>query len=288
MSALLLVDAFAYVYRAHYANPNLTNGAAFFFSRTLQGLLGSYKPTHVAVVFDTNGSAHRAKLLPTYKEGRAERPQVLDDQLPIIKEIVQALGCHVAEADDHEADDLLGSLAHAAARTGAFEEVAIATPDKDMLQLVNDLQHVVVLDSKKGVPLRYDGAGVVARLGVRPEQVVDYLTLVGDTSDAIPGVEGIGEKGAGNLLKAWGSLEGIMSNIPKLKPALRLTLQSSAAKIPCSRELATIVTDLPVPDPTSFVYAPPEDGIARQFFNKLGMSSLAPKDDLDDFDHDEL
>ena len=282
-NTLFLVDAFAFVYRAYYANPNLTNGAAFFFSRTLINLLEAHKPTHVAVVFDTDGSAHRAKLLPTYKEGRAERPQVLDDQLPLIKRIVQALGCHVVEMPGHEADDLLGSLASAAVRSAAFQQIVIVTPDKDMLQLVNDGLGIKVLNVKENIPLWYDAAGVESRLGVRPSQVVDYLTLVGDTSDAIPGVDGIGEKGAANLLKAWGSLDGLMSNLPRLKPGQRENLQNAMTRIPCSRELATIVTDLPVPDPTTFTYAAPDPGMLRKVFMDLGMPSLAPKDDLDDF-----
>jgi DNA polymerase-1 len=281
-SNILIVDAFAFIYRAYHANPNLDNGAAFFFTRMLMALLETQKPTHVAVVFDLEGSMHRERLHPGYKGTRNERPAVLDNQLPLIKEIVTKLGCHVVELAGVEADDLIGSVAFCAARLD-FDKVVIASPDKDMLQLVNDRAHISVLNVKENIPLVYDEAGVKARLGVNPDQVVDYLTLTGDASDAIQGVPGIGEKGAAGLLEKHGSLWGILAVKGSLKASYKEGIAQHLDKLAITRSLVTIVTDMALPVyPGQCTYVQPPNHELGFYFRSKGFPSLVPKASMDD------
>ena len=285
MSTLLLVDAYAYIHQGYHANPNLVNGAAYLFTRTLQTYLQHLTPTHAAVVFDSGGSTHRQALLPTYKEGRNATPEPITAQLPLIHEIVAALGLTSISMLGHEADDLLASLTHQATQAPAFQRIYIATPDKDMLQLVNDSQHVAVVSIKDRKLITYDEAGVQSRLGVHPTQVVDYLALVGDTSDAIKGVPGIGDKGACRLLKDFGSLNHLIqaSASPRLPVRQGTAILESLRQIPLAKNLLTVVKDLRVPDPRSLRYAPPEDAVLRRYFMDKRMPTLAPDID-EDFD----
>lgn len=290
MTTLHLVDAFAHIYRAHYANPSLTNGSAFFFTRMLQTLTRD-DVTHIAVVFDVDrGSRYRYALHPNYKAGRNERPPELDVQLPLIKEIVQFSGWNAVSYPGAEADDVLATLASRAHAAG-FDRVLIHTPDKDLLQLVNDERGIAVQAVRDGIPMLMDEVGVITRMGVRADQVVDYLTLLGDTSDNVPGVEGIGEKGAATLLASYENLEGILANQQALRSTYRTGLDAARSRISQSRKLVTVVRDLdlrlPAPMMEAFRYTRPSRAEEREFFKKIGFPSLAPELSLDEVNHDD-
>lgn len=290
MTTLHLVDAFAHIYRAHYANPSLTNGSAFFFTRMLQTLTRD-DVTHIAVVFDVDrGSRYRYALHPNYKAGRNERPPELDVQLPMIKDIVRFSGWNAVEFPGAEADDVLATLACRAGREG-FDKVRIHTPDKDLLQLVNDERGIEVQAIRDGIPQILDEAGVVARMGVRADQIVDFLTLLGDTSDNVPGVEGIGDKGAATLLASYENLEGILFNQQALRSTYRTGLEAARSRISQSRKLVTVVRDLdlrlPAPMMETFKYVRPSRADERAFFKQIGFPSLAPEMSLDEMSHDD-
>ena len=282
---LFLVDSFAHIYRSYYANPNLTNGAAFFFTRVIQALVRAQKPTHLACVFDTNGgSHHRYALHPDYKQGRASRPQELDVQIPLVKKICGFMGWNPIEFSGAEADDVLATLALRAVRQG-FTKIVLVTPDKDLCQLVDNTTGISVLTHKEGVHVILDEAGVKHRLGVAPHQVVDYLTLLGDASDNVKGVDGIGEKGAAGILGAHQHLEGALANLARLRPAHRTGMEQASHRLSLSRELVTVQKDLDLPiDIETFRLSEPDAAAQTKFFTELDFKSLAPNKSLDDMD----
>ena len=179
---LYLIDTFAFIFRAYFANPRLKNGAAYTFTRLVLQLLEKHKPTHLACVFDTPEPTFRHELYPDYKANRAEMPEDLRPQIPMIRQLVEALNIPIVELHGYEADDVLGTLARESAAMGL--PAVIVSPDKDLLQLVDDDLHIQVLNTKEG-EVWHDRAGVMARMGVWPEQVVDFLSLVGDASDNV-------------------------------------------------------------------------------------------------------
>lgn len=282
---LFLVDSFAHIYRAHYANPNLTNGAAFFFTRMLQSLLRAFKPTHVACVFDVDGgSRFRYALHPTYKQGRANRPLELDAQIPMIKQICTFMGWNPIEFSGTEADDVLATIASRAKGMG-FTKTVLVTPDKDLCQLVNDEAGIRILYQREGLNTELDAAGVKGRLGVEPHQVVDYLTLVGDTSDNVPGIPGIGEKGAASLLAEHGTLEGVIAAKGKLRASYQTGLDQVLNRIQQSRSLVTVLRDMDLPVKAEmFELHPPTDEAQTAFFTEMGFRTLAPGRAMEDMD----
>lgn len=201
---MVLLDANAYLHRSFHALPLLTNskgqpvGALFGFTKNLQKILREESPDYVAVCFDSPGPTFRHADFAAYKATRKETDEALKAQLPRAQDLVRAWGLRAAAQEGYEADDLIATLARQAEAAGA--EVVIGTSDKDALQLVND--RIRVLNEQKGELL--DSAGVKARFGVDPEQVVDYLALVGDAVDNVPGVKGIGPKGRPNCSSSSG------------------------------------------------------------------------------------
>ena len=281
MTTLHLIDAFALVYRSYYANPNLTNGAAFFFAKAVQGLIFQEEPTHLATVFDVErGSRYRYALHPNYKAGRNERPAVLDVQLPLVKEVVQTQGWNPVEVPGAEADDVLATLA-SRARFRGFDKVVVISPDKDLLQLVDDARGISVLAQRERSWIHTEADGVKARLGVSPDQVVDYLTLVGDISDNVPGVPGIGEKGAAGLLEKYGTLEGVLAHLKSLKKTYREGIEASLAQIPVSRRLVTVVRNLDMAFPDTAIKNPNTEEL-RAFYKRIGFPTLMPDPSMDE------
>lgn len=273
---LYLIDTFAFIFRAYFANTRLKNGAALTVTRMVLQLLEHHRPTHVACVFDVSGPTFRHELSPDYKANRAEMPEDLRPQIPIIRELVSALSIPIVELAGYEADDVMGTLAREAAAQGL--PTVLVSPDKDLLQLVDDEAGITVLNTKEG-EVWYDRNGVKARLGVWPEQVVDYLTLLGDASDNVKGVPGIGEKGAAQLLEAFGSLEGILAAKDQLKPRQRTGLDEATAPetgwLDLTRRLVTIVTDLSLPlHPQDLRHPGLDEAKAREAFKRLGFPSL--------------
>jgi len=244
---LYLIDGSSYIYRAYYAIRHLSNSqgeatnAVFGFTKMLQTLIRQEQPDHLAVVFDAKGPTFRKELYPDYKANRSAMPEDLVPQIPLIKEVVRAFRLPLLEHPGYEADDLIATLARRYAGEGL--EVTVVTGDKDLMQIVND--RITLLDTMKGK--RSGAAEVVERFGVPPHQVLEVLGLAGDSSDNIPGVPGIGEKTASELIRQFGDIENLLSNIDQVKGAKRQqNLREYADQARLSRRLADLVDDLPV------------------------------------------
>jgi DNA polymerase-1 len=253
MNHLVLIDGHALAYRMFYALPlesfttklGEPTNATYGFTRTLLELMGSNDPPkYLAVSFDL-GATFRDELFAEYKGTREKMPDELDTQIGRIKQVVRALNIPILELEGFEADDVLGTIARQVKGEGV--PVLIITGDRDLLQLVDDNTLVELPSRKAGQAAeRFNAEGVVGYLGVRPDQVVDYKALVGDTSDNIPGVKGIGEKTAVRLLADYGTLDNIYARLDEIKGALREKLSSGRDSAYLSQTLARIVTDAPI------------------------------------------
>ncbi|MDE6514000.1 MAG: DNA polymerase I [Muribaculaceae bacterium] len=254
MKKLFLLDAYALIYRAYYAlfrNPRVTSAgmntsAIFGFVNTLDDLIKKEQPTHLAVCFDPpGGHTFRHEMFADYKAGRDKQPEDITIAIPYIKRILKAMCIPVVEIPEYEADDVIGTLATKAAAEGYT--VYMMTPDKDYGQLVSDsiFQYRPAL---KGQGFEVRGPQQVCeRYGIdRPAQVIDLLALEGDASDNIPGCPGVGEKTAVKLISEFGSVEGLLENVDKLKGALKAKIEANRDKILLSKDLATIRTGLDI------------------------------------------
>jgi DNA polymerase-1 len=270
---LYLIDTFALIFRAYYANLRMKNGAAYTMARMLLALVNQHKPSHLAAVFDRPEPTFRHELYPEYKANRAEMPEDLRPQIPLIRDLVQALNIPIVELAGFEADDVMGTLARRAASEGMAS--VIISPDKDLLQLVDDAARIQVLNNRDG-EVWIDEAGVKERFGVAPRQVVDVLTLMGDASDNVKGVDGIGEKGARDLVEQYGSLDEILAHRAELKrKAHREGLEAALDRLPLVKRLVTVVTDLALPlGLADLAYPGVEPAKAREAFKLLGFETL--------------
>ncbi len=244
----ILLDGNSFCYRAFYAIRELrsTKGeptnAIYGFITMLEKIVKDVQPDGLAVAFDLKGPTFRHKQYDQYKIQRAPMPEDLVFQMPLIKEVIRAMRIAIFEKEGFEADDMIGTLSRELAKKG--HEVFIVTGDKDMLQLVT--KKIKVLNPQKE-NIIYDEAHVKQRFGVGPEKVVEIMALMGDTSDNIPGVEGIGEKTAVKLIGEFGSLEGVLKNVAKVKgDKLKENLVKFEKEARLSRELATIKEDVPL------------------------------------------
>ncbi len=244
MTDLVLIDGSSYLYRAFHALPPLTNaqgeptGALHGVLTMIQKLLREEQPQHVAVVFDAPGKTFRDDLYPEYKANRPPMPDELRSQVQPILDAVEAMGLPLLRVAGVEADDVIGSLCKVAARAGL--DVLVSTGDKDLAQLVND--RVTLINTMNDS--RMDRAGVKAKFDVFPEQIVDYLALVGDTSDNIPGVPKVGAKTAAKWLNLYASADGIVQNAAEIKGKVGDSLRENVEQLRLSQELATIRYDL--------------------------------------------
>ena len=269
---LYLLDTFAFIFRSYFANPRLKNGAAYTFARIALQLLEKHQPTHIAAVFDTPEPTFRHKIYPDYKANREAMPEDLRPQIPLIRQLIEAMNIPIVELHGFEADDVMGTLARQAAGHGL--PAVIVSPDKDLLQLVDDEAGIKVLNTKDG-EVWHDREGVKARMGVYPEQVVDYLSLLGDASDNVKGVPGIGEKGAAQLLEKFGSLDGVLAHKAELKPKQREGLETASEWLDLTKRLVTVVTDLDLPtSPSKLKYPGLDAERARAAFKALGFQTL--------------
>ena len=243
---LVLVDGSSYLYRAFHAMPSLTNskgdptGAAYGMTNMLKRLETEVQPELAAVIFDAKGKTFRDDLYPEYKANRAPMPMELRAQLESIHALVRALGFPVLEVGGVEADDVIGTLAELGKKAGL--DVLVSTGDKDMAQLVDD--HVTMVNTMDGAVL--DAAGVEAKFGVPPEAIVDYLTLMGDTVDNVPGVPKVGPKTAVKWLAHYRTVEDIVEHAGEIKGKVGENLRASLDQIPLSKELVTIRRDVPL------------------------------------------
>ncbi|MDR3683471.1 MAG: DNA polymerase I, partial [Geothrix sp.] len=211
-------------------------------------------------------------IYPDYKANRDAMPEDLRPQIPMIRQLVEALSIPIVELHGYEADDVMGTLARESAAMGL--PAVIVSPDKDLLQLVDDGLHIQVLNTKDG-EVWHDREGVKARMGVWPEQVVDFLSLVGDASDNVKGVPGIGEKGAALLLEKFSSLDGVIAAKAELKPKQREGLEAAAGWLDLTKRLVTVVTDLELAlHPQDLAYPGVDEARARETFKALGFQTL--------------
>ena len=243
-SPLILVDGSSYLYRAFHAMPNLSNsrgeptGAIYGVINMLRKLLADYDPEYIAVVFDAKGKTFRNDLYPEYKANRPPMPDELRAQIAPVHEIIQAMGLPLLIKEGVEADDVIGTLATEATQQNI--ECLISTGDKDMAQLVND--HVTLVDTM--TDRVSDRAGVLEKFGVKPEQIIDYLALIGDTSDNIPGVPKVGPKTAVKWLQQYETLDGVIAHADEIKGKVGENLRAVLEQIPLSYTLATIKRDV--------------------------------------------
>ena len=269
---LYLIDTFALIFRAYYANMRIKNGATMTMARMLLQLVNQHQPTHIAAVFDTPEPTFRHQIYPDYKANRAAMPEDLRPQIPLIRQLIEALNIPIVELHGFEADDVMATLATQSAEEGLAS--VIVSPDKDLLQLVNDEGKIQVLNNRDG-EVWIDRAGVKERFGVFPEQVVDLLTIQGDASDNVKGVPGIGEKGARALLETYGSLDEVLAHKEELKPRQRAGFEEASPWLELSRRLVTVVTDLKLPVTVhNLAYKGVDQAQARETFKSLGFQML--------------
>ena len=249
---LLLIDAYALIYRSYYAlirSPRINSkgfntSAIFGFVNILEDVLKKENPSHVAVAFDPKGPTFRHEAFEQYKAQREETPEVIRQSVPIIRDIIEAYNIPILEVPGYEADDVIGTISKQAAQKGFT--VYMMTPDKDYGQLVGD--NIYMYRPKHGGG--YDIMGVpevLAKFNLSStEQVIDLLGLMGDSSDNIPGCPGVGEKTAQKLLADFGSIDNLLANTDKLKGAQKKKVEENAEQIRFSKFLATIKTDVPI------------------------------------------
>ncbi len=253
MKKIYLIDVSAMFFRAFYAVRPLTSpagvpvNAVYGFLSMIIKLMKEEKPEYMVFCYDRKEPSFRKEMYDGYKANRSDMPDDLAVQIPYIKKLADDLGVPSLEVPSFEADDIIGTLTKWGRRQDM--EVYIVSGDKDFGQLIED--GVVMWDTMKNV--RYDSAGVFGKWGVRPDQFIDYLTIVGDTSDNIPGVKGIGEKGAIKLLEQFKHIEDIYENIDKVESkSVREKLIASKDNALMSKKLVTISTDIPVPQDVEF------------------------------------
>ncbi len=279
---LVVIDGANAIYRAFFAIPNLRapdgtpTGAAYGFVTMLIKVLREEHPTHVAIASDPPGGSFRREIFPEYKAGRDAQPEDLTLQFPIVAELCEAFGVQMIEVPNFEADDVIATLVETAPK-GA--EVCIVSTDKDLMQLVGS--GVEMLDSGKG--RRIDTAAVEERFGVPPSQLLDMRALVGDPSDNIPGVKGIGEKGAAKLIQEYGTLDRLLENADQVKAKrAREGLQEHADEALLSRELATLRHDVPLDKGWEALgVREPDREKLRGLYKRLGFTRLLDNLELD-------
>ncbi len=278
---LFLVDGMSNIFRSYYAIRGLSNSkglptnAIYGFTMTLRKLIKEHAPDYLGVVLDSKEKTFRQEHYADYKAHRPEMPEDMEVQLPYIERVCEALRVPVAKIARYEADDIIGTLAQQAAKVGL--QTVIVTNDKDLCQLVRDPEIVVLRVEKTGGETMLDQAGVKGKLGVRPDQVVDWLGLMGDAVDGIPGAPGIGEKGAVQLLEQFDNIENALAGWEEVKrKTYRESLRDHVAIIRQSRELARIDIDVPIKlDLKALILEDPDPRLAYQLFSELEFAQLS-------------
>lgn len=247
----LLLDGFNLTFRAFYALPELTRpdgfptGALHGWSRLQRSLVEREKPDRVVAFFDLEGSTRHLEIHPEYKANRAETPEPLKRQIPEVKRLASLMGACVVARPGVEADDLIASFS--ARRAAAGDEVVIVSADKDFGQCVGGrVVQLAPSNNPKDPWVRLDAAGIEAKFGVPPERVTDYLALMGDSVDNIPGIKGVGPKTAAKWIAEYGDIEGVLAAAPRIEPVrFRELLAGSAELLRKNRTLVTFRTDYP-------------------------------------------
>lgn len=277
---VVLLDGHSLAYRAFFALPDtlitssgqVTN-AVYGFTSMLIKLLADERPQAVVVCFDKGAPQFRLDRYAQYKAGRAETPDLFRQQLPLIREVLQALRIPMVEFEGYEADDLLATLTKNC-RTGGCE-VIVVTGDRDILQLVGD--GVSVIMTRRGISdvIRYDGATVLERYGVTPDQWLDFVALKGEPSDNLPGIPGVGDKTAAQLVRKYGDIEQIIAHADELKPKLRDAVKAHADQVRINKELGRLLSDVALEmDSASLCLQPWDDEEVRKLFTSLEFRTL--------------
>jgi DNA polymerase-1 len=266
----VLVDGSSYLFRAYHAMPGFSNskgeptGTVYGVINMIRRLLKDYEPEHIAVVFDAKGKTFRNDM---YKEYKANRPPMPDDlrvQIEPVHQVIRAMGLPLLCVSGVEADDVIGTLAKQATAKGI--DTVISTGDKDMAQLVN--QHISLVNTMTETSMDVDG--VKEKFGVPPERIIDYLALIGDTSDNVPGVPKVGPKTAVKWLEQYDSLDGVMKHADEIKGKVGENLREFLDKLPLSRDLVTIKCDVELKEtPESLKRLEPDNETLRELFTKL-------------------
>jgi len=272
---LFLVDGSSYIFRAFYAIRHLSNSkglptnAIFGFTQMLLKVLKEHQPDYLAVVLDSKAPTFRSEIYKEYKANRPAMPEALVPQIPYIRRIIEEYQIATLEMEGYEADDLIGTVAKGLAPE---VDVVIITGDKDILQLVSD--RIQVYDTMK--EKRFGVEEVVQRFGVKPEQVVEVMGLAGDAIDNIPGVPGIGEKTAIELIKIFGSIENLLTHLDQVRQKkLKENLETYGEQARLSRKLATIHTDAPLTYRLNdFAPSSPNQNGLREIFKELEFNKL--------------
>ncbi|WP_299994045.1 DNA polymerase I [uncultured Clostridium sp.] len=294
MERLLILDSNSLLNRAFYAIPTLTNNegthtnAVFGFTNMLFKMKEEIKPDYIVAAFDRKAPTFRHKEYEDYKAGRKKMPPELAEQFPIIKDVLNLLAVNIYEIDGFEADDIIGTLARFAESNGI--EVFIVTGDKDALQLATDNIKVVI--TKKGVTETavYNRETFETEFGVTPTQYIDVKGLMGDKSDNIPGVPGVGEKTAFKLISTYGSIEGVLSSIDEISgKKLKENLENYSEQAIFSKKLATIMTEVPIEFDLEDIKSQENYNKEelKKLFLKLQMKSLLAKLPGDDVEEEE-
>jgi DNA polymerase-1 len=280
---LVLVDGSSYVYRAFHALPPLSNsrgeptGAVLGVLNMLLKFVKDYQPRRIAVVFDAPGKTFRDELFTEYKAHRPSMPDDLRAQIMPLLEIIKAQGLPLLRVPGVEADDVIGTLACRAAHAG--QSVLISTGDKDMAQLVNG--SITLINTMNNSAL--DREGVKTKFDVFPEQIIDYLALIGDSSDNIPGIDKVGPKTAAKLLQQYGSLDGVVAHVAEIGGKVGENLRAGLSTLELSRRLATIRTDLDLPlSVEELVPGPPDITALRELYGRLELRALLRQLEGDD------
>ncbi|MBK8181168.1 MAG: DNA polymerase I [Planctomycetes bacterium] len=284
MPRLFLLDGTALAYRAHFAMARSglstpegkPSGATYGFALTLRKLLEDEKPDHIAVAFDPPGPTFRHKRYKEYKATREKVPEELVDQLPWVRELVRAHGITIYEVPGFEADDVIGTLTRQGEAAGY--EVMIVTGDKDFMQLVSPRVKLYNVFKQDAAVVIEGEEAVQAKFGCDPAHVIDVLAIMGDSSDNVPGVHGIGEKGAAKLIQQFGSVDGVLARLDEVKGKAREYIARDREQLLLSRELVTIATDVPLEPGLAAIGGPaPDAKRLRAFFSQLGFMSLMKK-----------
>src|SRR5215468_8424275 len=276
---LFLVDGNNLAYRAFFALPEelatsegFPTNALLGFTNMLFKLLSDYRPKGVAVAWDTR-PVHRTELSAEYKSERRPMPDLLREQFPHFRPIVEAFGYRNLEFEGWEADDVIATLATRADEAGI--KTCVVSTDRDAFQLVSE--NVCLMMTPRGVSdvNVYTPERVEARYGIKPDQIPDFIGLKGDSSDNIPGIPGIGDKTAGQLVAQYGSVESVIDHADELSPARRKNVTEFAEQARLAKELATMRRDLDIDcDPADLVLAPPDRSKLREMFRRFEFRNL--------------
>lgn len=251
MKKIILIDGNAIFYRAYHSLPPFAtskgevSNAIYGFIRMLFDVYSKVKPDYIGIAWDRKAPTFRHEEYKEYKATRSAPPQDLYPQLPRLKQILEAFNIPMMELDGYEADDILGTLAHESEKVEDLETI-ILTGDKDALQLVSEKTHVMAPIKGISQVIIYDPAQVKEKLGIRPDQVIDFKALCGDTSDNIPGVQGIGPKQAAELLQKYNTLNNIYENLNHLSPSQQKKLSEGKESAYMSQKLCSIILNVPI------------------------------------------